>query len=286
MKQIILPIAIGFISFAAKASILIQAPGTDSTLFESSLRGQSTAQTYSNFLIQKAQSNPQLEESLYSIAENLDAPSTEIISLLNAGQGKLSPSSLNFTYDLTRKLSERSDLARNQDLLRLNCKVRGLLSIPMDKCPPISVDFKAIKAQWPFAKVLLIESASYPLTSSSFVHISKDASYNFSLYSDSHKAIEFKGTYSQFMQQHFVGEPLINGTCSGFSSNIDDFAIQSAGSVFFNSECIKPLTESGKSRTTSEWMSDNKSWLIPVGIALLGGVAYSLKDKKLVIEKP
>lgn len=286
MKQVAFLISTFLFLNYAPAAILIQALGSDPVAFESSVRDQSNFRSYSDYQIQKAQNNPELEESLYSVAENLDATANEIVSRLSSIQDKLSPSAINFVYDLTKKLLERPDLARNQNLIRLNCKVRGLLTIPLDKCPAVTVDFKAIKAQWPFAKGVMIESAAYPVTTAPLQYLSKDAIYNFSLYSDSHKIVEFKGTYWQFMQQHFVGEPLINGTCSGFSSNIDDFTLQSAGSVFFQTDCIKPVSESGKSRSMKEWMSDNKSWLVPVGIALLGGVAYSLKDKKIVIDKP
>ncbi|WP_413558684.1 hypothetical protein [Bdellovibrio sp. HCB209] len=287
MKQLVLILMNTLCALsAAQASIIIQSPGSDRNAFETFLKENPSAISYSQYLRQHSESNPSQEESLYALAEKLDSPSNEIVLRLMNIPDRLSSTSINYIYDLTNKLLERKDLSKNQDLIRLNCKVRGLLSVPFDNCGTTSLDFTAMKKQWPFAQGLLLESVAYSFTTSALVQISKDAVYSFTLYSDSHKAIEFKGTYSQFMQQHFVGEPLVDGSCSGFSSNIDDFTVQSSGAIFFKRDCIKAFQDAGKSRSLAEWAQDNKAWLIPVGILLVGGAAYGLKDKKIVIDKP
>ncbi|MEK2688940.1 hypothetical protein [Bdellovibrio sp. GT3] len=290
MKQFLLLIMGLFHSASCLASgVLIQAPGSSPDEFMKYLKSHPAAIPHSQFQSEKLRSNPRQEEDLYRIGDNMEVPAkvlAEKFKTIEDG-GPLSETSTNFIFDLTSRLLERPDLQNNAQLKTLNCKVRGLLGIPMEKCRKVQVDFPAIGRQWSFASVVMIESAAFTLSAINHLDISSEAVYQFALISDTHKTVMFKGTYAQFMQQHFSAETLVNGSCRGFSSNIDDFQILNSGSVYFDNDCIKSASSPKNSSRFGDWIENNKSWVYPVGILLIGSAgAYALKDKTLVITKP
>ncbi|WP_413292683.1 hypothetical protein ACLSU7_14770 [Bdellovibrio sp. HCB185ZH] len=290
MKQILAITLILLISVKAFCSgVLIQSPGSSPVEFNSFLKEHSEMLSYSQHLVQQLQTNLRQEEELYRIGENLEASSKNISDSLRLLQktGPLSLNSVNFLYDLSTRLLERPDLKNNFEIKTVNCKVRGLLGMPLEKCAKVRVDFLAISRQWPTAHTLVIESNPYAISTANSLEVSLEAVYEFQLLSDTHQAVSFRGTYNQLMQQHFVFVPMVQGSCSGFSTSIDDFNIQSAGTLFFSKDCLKPANAPPSGSRFGEWLSENKSWVYPVGILLVGGaVAYGLKDKKIVVEKP
>jgi hypothetical protein len=159
--------------------------------------------------------------------------------------------------------------------------------MPLEKCPKVRVDFPAISRQWPAAQTLVIESNSYSISTANSLEVSIEAVYEFQLLSDTHQAVSFRGTYNQLMQQHFAFVPMVEGGCSGYATSIDDFNIQSSGTLFFSKDCLRPANAPPAGYRFSEWISENKAWIYPVGIILVGSAAaYGLKDKKIVVEKP
>lgn len=289
MKQIFTALMMITMTSAANAVVTIQSPTSSREEFAAFLKSQPEAVSYIRYQAEKFQSNPPQEDALYRISENLESSPQEILNQLrNIESGApLSSTSINFAYDLSTKLQERADLKDNLEMKTLHCKVRGLLAMPLGKCKKVKVDLVAIARQWPFMETLLVESSAYELATASHLEISSEASYQFTLLSNSHKAIVFKGTYVQFMQQHFSAEPLIAGSCYGYSASVDDFHVTSSGMVFFNPTCVKPINAPPVENGFSQWMEKNKSWVYPVGILLIGGAgAYALKDKKIVITKP
>ncbi|WP_413582602.1 hypothetical protein [Bdellovibrio sp. HCB288] len=290
MKQILLLFTGTFISTSCFASgVLLQAPGSSPEEFTTYLKSHPAAISHSQFQSEKLKSNPRQDEDLYRIGDNMEVPAkvlAEKFQTIEDG-GPLSVTATNFVFDLTSRLLERPELQNNVQLKTLNCKVRGLLGIPLEKCRKVQVDFQAIARQWSFASVLMIESAAFTLSAINHLEISKEAIYQFALISDTHKTVTFKGTYDQFMQQNFSAETLVNGDCQSFSSNIDDFQILNSGSVYFNNDCIKSASSPKNTSGFGEWIEKNKTWVYPVGIILIGSAgAYALKDKTLVITKP
>ncbi|QDK46773.1 hypothetical protein DOM22_17225 [Bdellovibrio sp. ZAP7] len=290
MKQILLTFMISLLAVKAFASgVLIQAAGSSQTEFDSFLKEHPENVSFSQYLVQRLQTNPRQEEELYRIGENLEASPKNISDSLRLIQksGPLSLNSVNFLYDLSSKLMERSDLKNNFDIKTVNCKVRGLLGMHLEKCSKVRVDFIAINRQWPTAQTLVIESTAYPISTANSLEVSIEAVYEFQLLSDTHQAVNFRGTYNQLMQQHFVFVPMVEGNCKGYATSIDDFNIQSSGTLFFSKDCLKPANAPPAGNRFSEWLSENKAWIYPVGIILIGSAAaYGLKDKKIVVEKP
>ncbi len=289
MKQIFLAAFILALANRSFAGVLIQAEGSSRSEFETVLKEQSEMMSLIQFQIQRLQTNTRQEEDLYKVGENLEAPSGNISESLRSvhNSGPLSPTSINYLYDLSAKLLERPDLKNSAELNLANCKARSLLGMPIEKCAKVSVDFTAIHRQWPIAQVLLIESKSYDIATANSLNLASDAVYEFRLLSDTHKSVQFKGTYVQLMQQQFIFEPMIQGSCSGFSANIDDFNLQNSGTIFFSRDCMKAANGPPSGSRFGEWWDANKSWVYPVGLLLVGSAAaYGLKDKKIVIDKP
>ena len=289
MKQIFLTLLFSLTTQIAVAAVVVQATTTSREDFNVFLNSHPEMVSYRQYFTDRIQSNTLQENILYKIAENLDAPAMEILQQLRSVEstGPLSSTSINFIYDLTTKLQERSDFRNNPEMKILHCKVRGVLGMPLEKCAKVKVDLQAIVRQWPSTESFLIESATYDLTMPASLEISSEAVYQFTLLSNTHKAVVFKGSYIQFMQQHLIAEPMISGSCDGFSFNIDDFNITSSGSVFFNAACVKAINTPPTANNFSHWMEKNKSWVYPVGVLLIGGAgAYALKDKKIVFTKP
>ncbi|QLY24978.1 hypothetical protein [Bdellovibrio sp. KM01] len=290
MKRFILAFIIAFFTEKVFASgVLIQAAGSSPAEFDSFLKEHPEMASFSQHLVQRLQTNGRQEEELYRIGENLEASPKNISDSLRLVQksGPLSLNSVNFLYDLSSKLMERSDLKNNLDIKTVNCKVRGLLGMPLEKCPKVRVDFITINRQWPTAQTLVIESNPYTISTANSLEVSIEAVYEFQLLSDTHQAVNFHGTYNQLMQQHFVFVPMVAGTCSGYTTSIDDFNIQSSGTLFFSRDCLKPANAPLSGNRFSEWLNENKSWVYPLGIILVGSAAaYGLKDKKIVVEKP
>ncbi|WP_413585326.1 hypothetical protein [Bdellovibrio sp. HCB274] len=289
MKQIIFFFIACFAVARSHASVVIQAAGASPEGYREFLKEHPAMKSHSQYQSEKRSENPRQEEDLFRIAESMDAPAELITTNLSntANNSVLSPTSLNFLFDLTTKLLERSDFKNTQPIKILNCKARALLEIPLEKCRKVTVDFQAINRQWPFTSVLMIESSAFSLTTASHLEISDEAVYQFTLLSDTHKTVVFKGTYSQFMQQHFAAELLVEGSCRGFTASTDDFEIINSGTAFFKKDCVQPINNPKTSSSFSEWVQSNKTWVYPAGLLLIGGaIAYGLKDKTLVITKP
>ncbi|WP_413575887.1 hypothetical protein ACLVWU_15995 [Bdellovibrio sp. HCB290] len=290
MKQLICFFIACFAATDGFASgVVIQAAGASPESYLAFLKEHPSMRSHSQYQSEKQKENPRQEEDLFRIAENLETDPGFLIAKLQTinNSGALSPTSLNFLFDLTTKLLERSDFKNNSQIKTMNCKVRGLLEIPMEKCRKVQVDFQSISRQWPFASVLMVESSAFLLGAVNHLEISEEAIYQFTLLSDTHKNVVFKGTYTQFMQQQFAAELLVEGECRRFASNIEDFQIINSGSAFFNKDCIQPINNPKTSSSFGEWVQGNKAWVYPAGLLLIGGaIAYGMKDKTLVITKP
>ncbi|MBO9667133.1 MAG: hypothetical protein J7501_10005 [Bdellovibrio sp.] len=267
-------------------TILIRSGGASPVEFENFAKAHSESKTYVQYISEQTQENPRLEEELFTLGERL-SQSEDLLPRLEQLQKEYSqsPTALHYTFDLTKKLVESGKGTNLAGTAVLNCKARSLLQIPLENCKKSAVDFTTIQRQWPQVEYVMIESLLFSLNQSPFAEISKEAAYQWTLLSNSHQAVKFYGTYEQLMIQQLRFEPMAEGSCDGFSVNVNDFNVNANGLIFFNSECTKKIKEPQKATTYGEWFDRNKAWVLPVGALFLGGVAYSLKDKEIVIEK-
>lgn len=289
MKSQILITAFVFTSQASFGAILVRAPGVSPLDYSAFLHAHPEAKSYSLYLAEKAQSNQKQEEELFALGEHLQKQPDETLSKLKRTQADqpLSSTSIQYVFDLSKKGFENTKSTKSKaEFKKLNCKVGVLLTPPSQDCEIMTVDFKTIQRQWPHTDIVMIESVPFNLNDAVFLEISSENQYHWTLLSDSHKPQHFYGTYRHFLQQQLPTEELTQGGCDGYTTNFDDFVLNSEGMIFFNKNCTKMASAPQGPQNMSEWIEKNKTWVYPLGALLLGGAAYALKDKTLVIEKP
>jgi len=187
---------------------------------------------------------------------------------------------LQYTLDFIDKLQNRNLSAKSQiELANLKCKLSPLSDLnPISACSASTIHTSDMHRQWPWAKTLLVESFPLVLDSSETKSISTHASYHWTLLSNSHKPFHFYGTYSQFIQQAAPVENLVDGTCDGFSANIDDFSALSRAVIFFSNECQRRPQEPATKSSLGSWISEHKILVYSIGAIVVGGAIYALKD--------
>ncbi|HWU43777.1 MAG TPA: hypothetical protein VN132_10075 [Bdellovibrio sp.] len=279
-----------FASFAfAHENVLVQSPGASPIEFEKALHETKTWTSYVDLQVSRIQKNIRQEDKVLSLSEKLQSSPTDLRNTLDQMQSEsaLTETSLHFLRDLSEKVlagtMNPSDTTYYKSLF---CKASGVSSdaIPSE-CGSRKVDLAVIHRQWPLAQVLMIENKRVNLEETS-PQIPVNVSYHWTLLSNSQKVISFYGTYEQFLQQHFVSENLVDGTCEGFSSSIDDFEVSAKAIVFFSKDCTKALIEPDHKSSFAVWFEENKTWVYPVGAVLLGGAILSAQGKNIVIDKP
>lgn len=270
-------------------TILIQAPGTNSQDFnEMSLNRKNTV-TYIDLQIQRLQSNPKQEEKIFSLGEHIEKTPSEISKLidLQSSESPLTTSSLSFLKDLSEKILARSGNIQGAAYFKnLFCKSAGLADeITPDSCLMVKVDLSLIHRQWPQVEALAIESKRFYLNESA-PSVNPQSFYHWTLLSNTQKAVSFYGTYSQLMQQSFATENLVEGSCQGFSSNIDDFEVSSKALIFFSKDCVQQVSRPQQPTSFRVWLENNKNWIYPVGALIIGGAIMATQGQTLIIDKP
>lgn len=272
----------------AQETILIQAPGASPMEFAESAKDK-TAITWLNLQIQRAKNNPRQEERVLALSEILEKSPKDIVAAVDAlqSEGPLTETSLQFLHDLSEKIQARSLApAQIQYFKDLSCKTAGLTSeTGAVSCSNVRVDMQTLRRQWPLTTVVMIEGKDFSIEDSS-PEIYPRSAYHWTLLSNSQKPVKFYGTYEQLLQQRFATENLVDGTCGGFSSNIDDFELSSRAVIFFSKGCMKALNQPKEQSSFAVWFDNNKTWVYPVGAILLGGALIGASGKTLVIDKP
>jgi hypothetical protein len=149
-------------------------------------------------------------------------------------------------------------------------------------CATQFVSLEHLRRKFPNAEKVLIESLGFGLTDLASPVIASQMSYHWTLISNSGKAVSFYGTYDQVFQQSFTFSDIVSGTCDGFTADFDDLSLQTEARIYFSDSCQKnsalPLEPSKLA-----WVQEERTWWIAAGLVVLGGVVYSLKDKKISI---
>ncbi|MGE5086526.1 MAG: hypothetical protein ACM3MG_09520 [Bacillota bacterium] len=276
-------------SHTSLAAVLIRAPGASPQEYSQFVGSHPELKTYSRVLVEKTQINQRQEEELFTLGESIQKKPDETLEKLKRAQADLplSATSIQYAFDLSKKgLANTKSVSAKKDFKKLYCKTGTLMTPPVQDCEIMTVDFKAIQRQWPQTDIVMVESVPFNLSDAAFLEISSENQYHWTLLSDAQKPVHFYGTYQHFMRQQFQTEDLTQGTCSGYSASFDDFILNSEGLIFFSKGCAKMANAPQGPQNVSEWLEKNKTWVYPLGALLIGGAAYALKDKTLVVEKP
>lgn len=290
LKQISIAILLTTSLNAFAEDILIQSPGASPTSFNEVAQNTKGITTYTDLQISRARKNSLQEETLFRLSDQLDRPTSDILKSLESiqSQAPLTETSLHFVHDLSEKLlTHPLSVSDARTLKVLNCKSAMLTEqIYPESCKTLKVDFQAIHRQWPQAQTLMVETQTFAIDGTTYPNVLPLTNYHWTLLSNSQKPLHYYGTYEGFLQQAFAMENLVDGSCEGFSNNIDDFEVSSQALVFFSKECTKKLAHIEQKTSFATWIENNKKWVYPTAGLLLGGAIIAAQGKTIVIDKP
>lgn len=264
-------------------TILIQSPDASEADYRLYLESHPEILSVASFFAQKAKRNHLQETQLMQLGalqiQDLNLNLNKIIELQAAGP--LSLHSLRFLQDYTEKMLQKQiTLAQRQTLLSFYCKSFLLLQEGGQtfSCERKSIDLSQLKQKYPFTESVVIESRNF-LPHETIVLTAK-TKYQWNLLSNSKKPITFYGTFDEILEQNFAFENLIEGSCSAFTAMNFDLNLELNYKIYFSNSCIV------RKDTLSEisFYEKNKPWIATLGVLLLGGIVYSLKDKTLVFK--
>lgn len=249
-----------------------------------SLEGQS----YANFQLTKLKSAPsnslliswgnswmqkdKIQESFFAELENFSS------------QSILTTADRSYLLDLIEALINKAATKERERLRRISCQWAALSERNYDFCKFKMTELKEFRNRVPFAEILVAEDMGLDLKENYHLNIDNQAVYNWRILSSTHQPISFRGSFQELQNQNLKSEALVQGSCDSFNHRIDDIEVISRGQVDFPEGCRRALNKPETSGM-AQWYEKNKSWAIPVGIALLGAVAYQMKDKKIIFHR-
>lgn len=194
----------------------------------------------------------------------------------------------NFIIDLVEKVSSKADTTQKIKLQTLACKWLALSS-EVDTnnwhCLKKNYPLQFLKEKFPDAEYLVAEDMGIQLKDQYSISINEQNIYNWKILSSVNQDISYRGTIDGLLNQKFAQKKIVQGNCASFTHQVDDLEVISRGTVIFSTDCRKNLNQPETSNVR-QWYERNRSWVIPVGIAVLAAAAYQLKNKKIIIDKP
>lgn len=293
MKKIIFIIFLKM-SFAQAQEIWLRSPESNNRDFQALLVQKPMATSYSVYMANKMFPEGPNEAMLnwgQNVMDRHDQSNlfSEIESL-EANQ-VMHQEKRNFMIDLLEKTSSKLSKNQQKNIEALICKWTLLSENNKDfaptnrTCARQSLATQELKKYFPFSDLVMIEDVVFDLSNQAFLPVKRQDKFNWQLLSNSHTKISFYGSFEELIQRSPAALPLIQGTCVSFSHNISDLDLISRGSIYFDPSCSGSL-QKPETNNARQWYEKNKSWVVPVGLAVLGAMAYQLKDKKIILEKP
>ena len=291
MKIILVILCWNLSSVALASGVWIQGPQTSNQDFKTFVGQQPDARTYVQYLLSKLPEqdvSPSTLDWAQNILEQKSLPDSFFNELQEIEEkGMVDKSKRSFLISFLGKLKEEDPVDQSK-IQKVLCKwtvFPGDSNNFENSCSSSVQDISVFAGKWPQASMLMIEDQEIVLKDTLKISVQDNEVYNWRILSNSAKAISFRGTLRDLRDQDFHFETIVRGNCDSFTHNLDDLELVSTASVYFGDACSKSFKEPETSRSL-HWLEENRSWVIPVGVAVLGALAYQFKDKKLVIEKP
>lgn len=267
---------------AQAQNIVIRAPGTATARFNEFVSSRPGTNSFMDYTQLSVQKNSAQEDKLFQLADFTPQDGAVALQQIKQIQSEapLTLTSLRYVRDLTDRLLEQKNSAPvHQELLHTYCKAAALLNEGplLRSCPSQVVSLKQLGKKFATVEKVLVESQSFNLDDS--LNLSPKTAYQWTLMSNAQTPVHFFGTFEQLMNQHFVFENLIEGTCEGFSSNVQDFETSNRGVIFFNENCLLKIA---KASDKGSWIEENKPLLYTAAAIIAGSVIYaSAKGKRI-----
>lgn len=269
-------------------TVLVRHPSANKAEYQQHLSNEANALSFIDYTRLTMIGDSTQEDSLFQLADNLNQSALFTLARIEetAKKAPLTPTALRFLNDLLRRTETTANTRTEKAAVKNHlCKIRNLIKDLQlaNTCPGVAVDLEAVKQRFPQAETIFLESEEVKPAHS--LRILPDQNYNWTLSSNSYHSVRYYGTQAELLNQTFAFEPLVAGSCQAPNFHIET---NSLGTVqaFFSTDCIGLSTEEWESSRAPSWISENKNWLIPTGLLLAGGIAFSLKDKALVLKLP
>ncbi|KYG66123.1 hypothetical protein AZI86_03405 [Bdellovibrio bacteriovorus] len=275
-------------SLSSAETVLVRAPSSSPFAYELFLKQKPQFISYVEYQHRKLQTQGKQEEKIFALADSFQS-SPELTLMHLKGLQAEAPwtlMSLRFTRDLIEKSLPTANGNLRRELQSLYCKTAVLINEgPLaTNCPTQYISLDILRKKFPKADKVLIETLGFSLADPANPVIAAQMRYHWTFLSNSGKAVTFYGTYEQLFQQSFTFADSVNGTCEGFTTDFDDLTVQSSSQVYFSDTCLKGSALPEGSKTS--WIKEDRTWWVAAGLVVLGGLAYSLKDKKVSITAP
>lgn len=283
MKNFLLPLLFIFPSNVFAQSILLQSPGSSSTAYQAFLKSHKDSISFVDHTQVRLQKNERQETRLFqlgdSFSQNVQTTVTQLKAIQN--EGPLTLLSLRYVRDLTEKsLALKISPTERQELLHFYCKSVALLSEGpvLFPCPTQFTSLQKLAKKYLNLDKVFIESQGFTLEDTA--PLSPKTAYQWTLVSNSQTPVTFFGTFEQLLNQQFVFANFVDGGCEGFTTRDLDFELTNHGVLYFSDECVRRIQSHEEKKS---WVAEHKTWLYTAGAIVLGGIVYSMKDKKMVI---
>lgn len=266
------------------AQVLIQAPGSDSASFQTYLASHPHLRSYSQTVATRLSKSVSNDEELFKLTDQNISNFSEFEQKLTVLRQTRALSEMGWSFlgdylRIKRNIYEKQDKRSFQNLVCAteffsDKEISPFCSwnkISLEKLNPLLLRFSILGLE---AKALTLKDE---------LRLPFEMELRWTLISDSYQEVSFWGRHSELAQRSLVFESLVQGSCSQFTTPLQDFTVLNSSQVFFSEGCVKGLATPPAPRES--WAVRNRYWLIPVSIMVAGAAAYQLKDKNLVIEK-
>lgn len=274
-----------FLAFSASASaeILIRAPGASPKLYEEYLSRHLEHQSVIASLRSAQKASTEGEPELLTLSDRALGGAQELQSFMLQLRSSKIFSQLAWQFIADFLEAHRAEFKDFKKLEPLLCEALFYSGKELpSSCRWTTLSLDDLKAQWPEAEGLFIENKYFDLKGA--VQIPLSTANQWRLVSNTAQTISFWGSFSEMQRRAQPLEYYVQGQCGEFAVQ-GDLPVFISASIYFSENCIMRWQDQPEIKTDS-WYQRNRSWLIPVGAALVGGAAYSLKDKNIVFTKP
>lgn len=265
-------------------NVLFQGPGASQVQFQIFLNNHKNYISYVDHIHSRLQNNQVQEESLFQLSEIVIQNPDLVLEELKKIQEKeaLTLVSLRFIRDLSDKmLGEKLKPETQKEFQGIYCKSISILNEgpSLHSCRWQNAVLASLQKRYP--QIERIEIESFAFSPQETAPLAERAPYQWTLLSNSHKALHFYGTFEQLLNQHFNFEEFVSGTCDNYSVGNLDFELQQTGNIFFSKDCVQKAQTPIKENS---WMPSKKTILISAGVLGAIGLISIAKDKTLVID--
>jgi hypothetical protein len=270
---------------AQTARPFILAPGSSPQDYQQFLGKHADLISVTDYL---AAVKPATDDKIFALADHLEDPADQLLAEIQNIHQELvqTEEGLLFIRDLLDKAAmKKLSPPQKKSWENLSCLNENLLNgvLPAN-CKSEKVLLAQMIRLFPWAEGILVEHRFVRLQKDGALILASGASYHFQILSNTHKTVNFYGTYAQLSQQSFQPETWVSGSCDEFSAHADDFAIRETSLVFFNDRCVQSLKNPVLKTSAQRWISENRNWLYAGGAFVLGAVVYGMRNKKMVID--